>query len=128
MPKRPIPITPRYVFARSGHLAELHALVERRGRHDAFSIIYSFGRPGLIADDELEPFRSAEIGCAAQAAKCGFALGQAVRVAEGVASGKEGIVEKSNWRRTRVDFPGERPMEFETSILREIVPQGRESA
>jgi len=128
MPKRPIPIIPRYVFARSGHLAELHALVERRGKHDAFSIVYSFGRPGFIADDELEPFRSAEIGCAAQATKCGFALGRAVRVAEGIAAGMEGLVERSNWRYTEVAFNGGKPMEIATSILREIVPQGREAA
>lgn len=126
--QRAIPITPRYVFARSGHLAELHALAQCRGRHAEFSIIYSFGRPGLVADCLLEPFRSAEVGCTAKARQCGFELGRAVRVAEGIAAGMEGTVESSNWRTTRVGFKDGRPMKFDTSILREIMSQGREAA
>lgn len=124
------PILRSYVFARTAHLVDLLQLAAmpvkpRRGRglmepaHVNFSVLHAFGRIPLVAEQHLAELRKLEARrTPRKIAAYAFPRNQLVRVKEGPAMGKIGVVVRSTPAKTKIFCIGDRfDVEIPTSLL-----------
>lgn len=124
-----LPIMPRYVFARAGHLIDLLELAAmpvkpRRGArmrdpaHVGFSVLHCFGGIPLIADRHLVELRKIEVKRTPfRKAERALPIGIGVRINGGSFGGLKGTVDKSNRGKTIVCLNPRFSVEIPTSLL-----------
>jgi hypothetical protein len=124
------PIMKSYIFARAGHLVELINLSKMRVRprrgpgliqpaHVSFSVLVAFGRIPLVAERDLADLRKLEARrTPRKIAPYAFPRNKIVRVNDGIAQGKVGVVVSSTAAKTKILCKGDRhTIEIPTSLL-----------